>query len=121
MNVMLKSYFNNFIDSNELSEYSDDESFEKFCNYYLVNQHYPQDFDLDSCSIGGGDDSGIDGICIIIDDIFIRNILDLKKLYTTTKKIDVKFIFNQSKNSEKFDLGGILKFLSGIRLFFNEN
>lgn len=120
MNVMLKSYFNNFIDSNELGENSDDENFEKFCNYYLINQYYPQDFDLDSCSIGGGDDSGIDGICIIIDDICVRSIDDLKNLYASSKKLDVKFIFNQSKNSEKFELGGVLKFATGIRLFFND-
>lgn len=121
MNVMLKSYFNNFIDSNNLDEYSDNDNFERFCNYYLINQYYPQDFDLDSCSIGGGDDSGIDGLCIIIDDICVRNLDDLKKLYASTKKIDVKFIFNQSKNSEKFELGGILKFISGVRHFFNDD
>lgn len=117
---MLKSYFENFISNNQLEENDIDENFEKFCNYYLINQHYPQDFDLDSCSIGGGDDSGMDGICIIADDICIHTKEDIRSLYNSPRKIEVKFIFNQIKNSEKFDLGGILKFLTGVRGFFKE-
>ncbi|WP_324700707.1 AIPR family protein [Pantoea agglomerans] len=120
MNVMLKSYFENFISNNQLEESDIDENFEKFCNYYLINQHYPQDFDLDSCSIGGGDDSGIDGICIIADDICIHTKEDIRSLYNSPRKIEVKFIFNQIKNSEKFDLGGVLKFLTGVRGFFKD-
>lgn len=118
MNVMLQSYFDNFIDSNQLNENGRDENFEKFCNYYLINQYYPQDFDLDLCSIGGGDDLGVDGICIIADDICIHSKEDLKNLYDSPRKIEVKFIFNQMKNSDRFELGGILKFLSGVSVFF---
>ncbi|WP_392561786.1 AIPR family protein [Orbus sturtevantii] len=118
MNIMLDSYFRNFIGNNQFEDYSDNENFEKFCNYYLINQYYPQDFDLERCSIGGGDDFGIDGLCIIVDDICIHNKDDLKSLYGSPKKIDVKFIFNQIKNSEKFDLGDILKFLSGVKIFY---
>ncbi|MDT3413065.1 AIPR family protein [Kosakonia cowanii] len=122
MNIMLQSYFDNFIESNQLNENTKDENFEKFCNYYLINQCYPQDFDLDLCSVGGGDDSGLDGVCIIADDICIHSKEDLKNLYNSPRKIEVKFLFNQVKNSDKFDLGGILKFLTGVSAFFkNKN
>ena len=56
------------------------EAFEKFANYTELLQHQPDAFSsdmelLDTVSIGGGDDGGIDGIAIKINNYLINTLL----------------------------------------------
>ncbi len=120
MNHIVKSLLNNFIESHEIKSDDEDKNFEHFCNYAIVKSQYNKTFGYNEISTGGGDDTGIDGIGIIVNGHLVDSEDEIDDLYEGNKYLDVDFIFIQSKNSPSFNSGDILKFYRGVLDFFNE-
>jgi hypothetical protein len=99
---ILKSFVHDFAEQNSITEQEESAIFERFANYCVISKKYPREFDFECLSIGGGADTAIDGVAIIVN----GNI--------------VSFCFVQSKMSPKFNGSQILNFLAGIKNFFAE-
>lgn len=107
------------------TDYSDDKLFEWFVNDAILHNHQPSiaktdDSVLESSSVGGSDDMGIDGIAIKVNDIFVSSIRQAKDLIELFKQISIEFVFIQSKNKNKIDSGEFGKFADGVLDFLSE-
>lgn len=117
---ILKSYVRDFGEQNALEAKSDSEQFERFVNFCIISKQYPRDFDFENLSIGGGADSGIDGVAIIVNGTIVQEPEEIDFFLSRNGSLNASFSFIQSKMSSKFNGGQILNFLAGIKNFFNE-
>ena len=112
---------NGFLETEEIEEQDESIQFEMFSNYSIVANEYNKTFDYSILNIGGGDDTGIDGLAIIVNGHLIENTDEIDTLKESNGYLEVTYIFIQSKTSTSFNLGEMLKFYNGIKDFFNEN
>jgi hypothetical protein len=110
----------------ELGNVSDGIAFEKFVNYSILSGHQPGAFNGDSelfdkVNIGGYEDAGIDGIAIKINGILIRSLEETKSLVEKLPRLEIEFIFIQSKYKEAFTKDEFISFTSGVRDFLSPN
>ena len=128
MEPVLNSHFTNFKNIFEISTATQEQeaqAFEKFVNYVLFSLDYPDIFTADSelldfVCVGGGNDTGIDGIGIKINDRPVRSIDEVKEIVQASKKINIEFIFIQSKMRTSFDVAELNTFGTGVKMFFSE-
>lgn len=117
---ILKSYVDDFATENGYTEFSQSDRFERFVNFCLVSKQYPREFDVESLSIGGSDDIGIDGAAIIVNGNIIQSEEEIDYLIEKNGYIDVSFIFIQSKSSDKFKGDQVGTLIFGLKTFFDE-
>jgi len=134
MDPILKSYFNNFKKSFEVpiatpvparGEGNDGDAFERFVNYVLFSLDYPDMFIgdselLDFVCVGGSNDTGIDGLGILVNDRLVRSIDEVKEMVQASRKVNVEFVFVQSKMGSKFDAEKLGTFGTGVEIFFSD-
>jgi hypothetical protein len=114
-----------FREKMELGDVPDGIAFEKFVNYSILNGHQPGAFNGDSelfdrVNIGGYYDMGIDGIAIKVNGLFVRSLEETQSLAEKLPRLDIEFIFIQSKYKEEFTKPDFLSFTSGVRDFLSE-
>jgi hypothetical protein len=109
-----------FISNFDLNVSEEFKRFELFCIYSIVSREHSETFDIDRVSVGNGNDTGIDGIAIIVNGKLIESKDEVDDLINLNKYLDVTFIFIQSKSSGSFDSGDIAKFLFGVADFFEQ-
>ena len=120
MNRITVQLVNNFLKEEEIVETEKSVQFEMFANYSIVGNEYNKTFDCSLLNIGGSDDTGIDGIAIIVNGHLIENTDEIESLRESNGSLEVTFIFIQAKTSSSFELGEMLKFYTGIKDFFAE-
>jgi hypothetical protein len=101
---------------------TDGSVFEKFVNYSILNGHQPGAFNgdtelFDKVNIGGYDDMGIDGIAVKVNGIIVRSIEEVQSLVEKLPRLEIEFIFIQSKYKEEFTKNEFVSFSSGVRDF----
>ena len=106
-----------------LSEKKEDVLFEQFINYCLITRIHPEaftsDFDkIERLKVGGGEDTGIDGLAIIVNDHFVISTDAIDGLRSSQKRLDAKFVFIQSKMSPEFKAEKVASFIFGVKDFF---
>jgi cold shock CspA family protein len=124
---IINARFKQFRQKNEFENIQDGVAFEKFVNYTIYSLHQPDAFSADSelldfVSVGGSNDMGIDGIAIKVDDIIIKSKSDIDDIikFNRSKRINVEFIFIQSKYKIHFDKGELNNFVDGVRDFLSD-
>lgn len=117
---ILKSYVRDFSEHNALESRPEPEQFERFVNFCVISKQYPRDFDFEDLSIGGGADSAIDGVAIIVNGNIVQEPEEIDFFLARNGSLSVSFSFIQSKTSAKFSGAQILNFLAGIRNFFGD-
>ena len=134
MEPILKSYYNRFKESFEIDTKDKNEgkqkrkeaaAFEKFINHVMFSIDDPDAFVsdvdmLDSVCVGGGQDTGIDGIGVRINGRLVASKEDVKQLLEISKKIDIEFVFIQSKMQEHFDSSEFNTAGLGVKDFFSK-
>ena len=75
---------------------------------------------LDFVCVGGGGDTGIDGIGIKVNDRLVRNIDEVSEIAQESRRINVDFCFIQSKMRPKFERDDLNTFGTGVKVFFSE-
>lgn len=100
-------------------------AFEYFVNHTLLSADQPDvfvgNFDLlDYISVGGGSDTGIDGLAIKINGRLVGTIDDIDNIIKNNNKIAVEFIFIQSKMQEAIDSKDLTTFCQGVTNFLKE-
>lgn len=122
MDRITKGYLKTFVDSQELSNVSDESRlFEMFSCYCILSHEYGETFSLTDITTGGGGDSGIDGIAIIANNVIIQSTEEFDDLIEQTHTIsELKFVFVQAKTSSCFNGSDIATFGFGVRDLFKE-
>lgn len=119
---ILQSYLNDFSEKFNILDKNTDVQFEFFANYSIISKLYPSEIeDLEDISMGGGGDTGIDGLAIIVNGNLVKDAQEIDGLIKLNNEIDVQFVFIQSKTSAKFNGSNILTFISGVKNFFEHN
>lgn len=127
---IINARFKQFRIKNELENVIDGIAFEKFVNYTIFTLHQPDAFNVDSellefVSVGGSSDMGIDGIAIKVNDILVKSKEDIDDIVNVNnknskKRINVEFIFIQSKYRPNYDKGELNNFVDGVRDFLSD-
>lgn len=113
-NCLKKFSTENSIDSEEISK-----QFEFFVNSIIAYDRCPANFDFRDIT-SDDVDGGIDGIIFYVDDELATTLDEVQGIFSRHKKnISVDIIFIQSKTSEKYDRGEILKFTNGVEDFID--
>ena len=134
MEPILKSYYNRFKESFDIDTKDSNESrqrlkesaaFEKFINHVMFSIDDPDAFVsdvdmLDSVCVGGGKDTGIDGIGVRINGRLVSSKEDVQQLLEINRKIDIEFVFIQSKMQEHFDSSEFNTAGLGVKDFFSK-
>lgn len=121
MDRITRSFINELLDVQELQSEGEAKDFEKLVNYSIISNNYNKTFDLDYVTVGSGNDTGIDGIAVIVNGQLIETTDEIDDLIETNGQLEVQFIFIQAKTSSNFNSGEINTFLFGVRDFFSES
>jgi len=119
LDKITKNLLDGFATDNGLNM-SDSELFEHFCNYCILASEYSEEFNLEDVIVAGGDDTGLDGIAVIVNGNLILSIDEIDDLCEQNKSLEVAFIFVQAKTSSEFDGGDIGTFAFGVKDFFSD-
>lgn len=125
-NKIISGYLNeDFKKDFGIEEVKEDVLFEMFANYCIISRIHPEAFSTDfekieNLNVGGGDDTGIDGLGIIVNEHLVSSIEEIIDLKNYRRKLDVQFIFIQAKTSPKFEAEKIGTFIFGVKDFFRE-
>src|SRR5680860_145261 len=115
-----KSLLDSFVKSEDLGNLGVPEAFERFATYCVISREHPETFNVEDVVVAGGDDTGIDGIAVIVNGSLISSVEELEALLDASGYIEATFVFVQAKTSGNFDAGEIGNFCTGVRDFFAE-
>jgi hypothetical protein len=94
---IIESYLTNFENENNLTEIEDSKLFEFFVNYCVGSKYISDAFSFEDITVGEGHDTGIDGLAIIVNGHLIDSKEDIEFFNKSLGRLDVQFIFIQSK------------------------
>lgn len=125
-NKILQGYLTDFkSDFNFDEKIKEDLLFEHFSNYCILSKVHPEafyndNFKIEEINVGGGQDTGIDGIAIVVNEIIVNSKEEIDSLKKIFQRLDVKFIFTQAKTSPEFKSSDIGNFIFGVKDFFKD-
>lgn len=118
MNKILSEYVEDLNKSLGLPDREQSVKFEIFTCYTILSKEYNRSFDVEDIMAGGGDDTGLDGVGIIVNNQLVTSIDEIDQSIAANPSLESTYIFIQSKTSSNFDSGDILKFFAGVSDFF---
>ena len=89
MDRITESLINELIQNLGFKSKGQSKDFEKLVNYTVFSNEYNKTFDLDNVTVGEGDDTGIDGIGIIVNGHLIENADEINDLVETNNFLEV--------------------------------
>ncbi|RYE19238.1 MAG: AIPR protein, partial [Sphingobacteriaceae bacterium] len=121
MDRITRNLLKDFVTEQGLSKLSESDSFERFSNYCVVASEYSDTFNVEEISCGSGNDTGLDGIAVLVNGRLVTTEDEIEDLCRTNGYLEAIFIFVQAKTSSNFDGGDIGTFCFGVKDFFEEN
>lgn len=125
---IIKGNLKEFQEEYNFSYLNEDSAFERFVNYLLlsrINSKIFEDIDyIERITIDNGQNFGIDGIALLVNNSFVfdaETIEDYKRRSSGVPDLSMNFIFIQSKTTDRFEVGEMLKFITAVRYFLEEN
>lgn len=123
---IINARFKQFKESHELTNLEDGLAFERFVNYSILSVHQPGLFAADSeilekVCVGGRSDMGIDGLAIKINGLIVTSKQEIDDIINSQRRVNVEFIFIQSKYKPKFNKGELNNFVDGVRDFLSDD
>jgi hypothetical protein len=109
-----------FLASQELKSIDIGTDFERFANYSIISHEYNRSFEIDTVTVGEGDDTGIDGIAIIVNGQIVESVEEIDFYITSNNSLEAVYIFVQAKASSNFDSSEMNTFAFGVKDFFSE-
>ncbi|MEJ0090494.1 MAG: AIPR family protein [Limisphaerales bacterium] len=116
---ILNGYLQDFKEQHGLEKLSESDLFSRFVTFCVISKQAGSPASLEDLDVDGGQDTAIDTIAILIND---RVVIDKDDVdyFRESGRLEVEFVFIQSKTSAKFDGGDIGNFLFGVRNFFSD-
>ena len=122
MDVVLKSLLKTFRETQDLPvTMNTQDLFEHFANYCVASKEYTDEFNIEALSVGGGDDLGIDGICIIVNGVLVNSTDEVDDLFQANKHLNVRLIFVQAKSGSNFKGSEISSMFYGVKELFSDS
>lgn len=122
--TILTGYLRSFSDDFGYMGLDEPKQFEKFVNNIIFSRQYmrsnPTPELIDIVSTGNGQDTGFDGIGIIVNGVLIKNMDEYKFFSEKDFNLDISFIFIQSKARPRFNASEVNNFYFGVDNFFNK-
>jgi len=120
MDKILESYFEDFAGTHGFGGLPPAEQFHHFVNYCIVSRATSDSFDIEDLSTEGEGDTGVDGVAVLVNAHIVSSPEDVDFFRDRVGRLDVDFIFIQSKSGEHFRAAEIGTFLFGVKEFFSE-
>lgn len=122
MDRITKSFLTEFKNNNGFNKLKDNESFEHFVNYTIVEPKSESRIDIEDINIGIDGTIGIDGFAILLNNQIIYTKEEMIDFLSENKRsCEAEVVFIQSKTSPHFNIGEINTFGSSIEDFISEN
>ncbi|SHJ17026.1 AIPR protein [Rubritalea squalenifaciens DSM 18772] len=121
MDRITSSLVKEFLSTQEMKTSGDAVDFENFANYAIVANEYHKTFDVFNVTIGAGDDTGIDGLAILVNGHLVEDKNEIDELEKINGSLDVTYIFIQAKTSTSFSSAEMRTFYHGVTDFFSED
>ncbi len=118
---ILASYIDDFASQFGFDEVDSGSCFAHFVNYCMVSRLTSDTYDIAEINVDGQGDTGIDGLAILVDGHIVNSNEDVDFFRDKLGRLDVQFVFIQSKTSPHFITADVGTFLFGVRSFFDEN
>ncbi len=116
-----ESLLGSFSTENGLGELPEDKRFEHFAAFSVIRRHYSRAFKTDDVVLGGGGDTGIDAIAVIVNNQLVTDIDSVREIAAQNDYLEPVFIFVQAERSAAFDGAKIGTFGFGVVDFFLKN
>lgn len=117
MNQIVESFLKIHIQEYGIDNQKKETAFEHFINRLIVNKYSLERFDPDDIMTKAGE-IGLDGIAIIVNNFLVTDEDSYNEAVKVSSKVDIKFVFIQTKTSESFDGDSIGTFCFGVKCFF---
>ncbi len=121
MDRITSALLTEFSKENQLGNLPEDTCFEHFATYLATSRHVADTFDTADLVAGGGSDTGIDAIAIVINGSLVTDSELVDELAATNGYLDVTFVFVQAERSAAFDGAKIGTFGFGVCDFFQDH
>jgi hypothetical protein len=119
MHRVVKSHLDDFEKKHPVSD-KETKQFEAFVNYTIFRSHCLENIDPREL-IYEGDDPGINGIMVFIDDSYVSSVEEVEEAMTGRKRdAEVTIVFTQAKTSEAWSKAEINTYESAISDFLSE-
>lgn len=119
MDRITESLITELLSNLEINSEGESKDFEKLSNYTVVSNEYNKTFDIETLTVGDGNDTGIDGIAIIVNGQLVESTDEVDDLLEKNNSLEIEFLFVQSKTSPNFDGADMNTFLFGALDFFS--
>jgi len=123
-NKILLGLLKEFEEDFGLSDRDEAKSFERLVNYVVLSKIDPEAFSepavFDLIDVDKTSTFGIDAFALIVNDNLITDKSDIE-LHRKSKRLDVRFVFIQTKRSTSIDSGALLKFTAAVKNIFSSN
>ena len=96
-----------FSAENELAGLPEDKQFEHFAAFSMIRRHYSRAFSTTDVTLGGGADTGIDAIAIVVNNNLITDVDQVAELVDQNDYVDATFVFMQAERTEGFSAAKI--------------
>lgn len=114
MDIILDTYFSKFLKEQRIFDGKIDTNFEKFINYICLATNNISNFNLLTTCVGNGNDAGIDGIAIAINNRYVLDMGDITDILDKGMELNVELFFIQTKMTEGFECKEISSFADGV-------
>lgn len=120
MHRVVKAHLDDFQVKHAVSD-NRSKQFEAFLNYAIFRTHCAENIEPRDL-VYEGDDPGIDGVMIFVDDSYVSSAEEVEEALKDRKRdADVTVVFTQAKTSESWSKGEINTFESAINDFLSED
>ena len=118
MDIVTEGYLEEFVQNFSIGTNDKTRQFEYFANFIVVSNHFDANrFQLNDITTGNNA-PGIDGIAIIVNNRLCTSVEEVKDSIKYNNKLDVEFLFVQSKVSNHFEGTDIEGFFRWTKVFF---
>ena len=122
MDLITENLLSTFVEEHGRTSLPPDRQFEHFASYITVRQQYKETFDTGDIATGGGGDTGIDAIAVLVNGRLVADIDELDDATANgAASLDVMFIFVQAERSSSFDGATITTFGQGVIDLFSQS
>ncbi|WP_158511754.1 AIPR family protein [Sphingobium sp. TKS] len=110
-----------FSKEHSLEHLPEDKRFEHLTAFAMIRRHYNRSFSTADVVLGGGGDTGVDSIAIIVNNRLVTDADTVHELAEQNDYIEPTFIFVQAERSSSFDGQKIGNISFGIVDFFSKS
>jgi len=121
MDRVTESLLAGFSTENGIEALEEPKRFEHLTAFSMIRRHYSRSFSTDDVVLGGGGDTGIDALGIIINNVLVTDVDGVREVAEHNGYLEPVFVFVQAERSSSFDGSKIGNFGFGVVDFFSKN